>query len=142
VVTAAVRPPGFLDAHVGRLIATYRQRRDAMIAALERHFPSGCTWTRPDGGLFLWVTVPPSLDTQSLLPAALAAGVAYVPGAPFWVDRPVHNTLRLNFSRHARSHRYRHPPGSTPRRVSAGVTSIADRSDPTIRRIRRNFRPR
>jgi 2-aminoadipate transaminase len=112
VVTAAVRPPGFLDAHVGRLITTYRQRRDAMIAALERHFPSGCTWTRPDGGLFLWVTVPPSLDTQSLLPAALAAGVAYVPGAPFWVDRPVHNTLRLNFS-HA-----------TPDRIDTGIRRL------------------
>jgi len=83
-----------------------------MIAALERHFPSGCTWTRPDGGLFLWVTVPPSLDTQSLLPAALAAGVAYVPGAPFWVDRPVHNTLRLNFS-HA-----------TPERIETGIRRL------------------
>ncbi|MFO1452583.1 MAG: PLP-dependent aminotransferase family protein [Opitutaceae bacterium] len=98
VVTETVRVPGFLDAHVARLIAAYRLRRDAMLAALERHFPAGCTWTRPDGGLFLWVTVPPALDTHAFLPTALAGKVAYVPGAPFWVDLPVRNTLRLNFS--------------------------------------------
>ncbi|MBP8257259.1 MAG: aminotransferase class I/II-fold pyridoxal phosphate-dependent enzyme, partial [Opitutaceae bacterium] len=73
-------------------------RRTQMLAALRRHFPADCTWTTPEGGLFLWVTAPASIDTAALLPQALTQKVAFVPGAPFWVNRPVRNTLRLNFS--------------------------------------------
>jgi 2-aminoadipate transaminase len=60
--------------------------------------PEGWTWTKPDGGLFLWVRGPESVDTTQLLEQALARNVAFVPGAPFWVNRDVKNTLRLNFS--------------------------------------------
>lgn len=87
-----------MAAHLARLRATYASRRDTMLAALERHFPEGSTWHRPDGGLFLWVCVPAGLDTARLLPAATAQNVAYVPGEPFWVGPAVRHTLRLNFS--------------------------------------------
>jgi 2-aminoadipate transaminase len=93
-----LRPPGVLAAHLATLGAAYGRRRDAMLRALERHLPAGCVWTKPAGGLFLWVEVPPEIDTIPLLRAALARQVAFVPGEPFWVGRPARNTLRLNFS--------------------------------------------
>ncbi len=93
-----VREPGVVTAHVAKLCAVYGRRRDVMLAALARHFPSGCSWTQPDGGLFLWATLPESIDTLELLKTAARQKVAFVPGAPFWVDSPVKNTMRLNFS--------------------------------------------
>jgi DNA-binding transcriptional MocR family regulator len=79
---------------------TYRRRRDAMLAALEATAPAGTAWTRPEGGLFVWVTLPESVDTRALLPRAIEeAKVAFVPGAAFYFDGRGHNTLRLNFSR-------------------------------------------
>jgi len=93
-----VRQPGVFGAHIERLRAAYGRRRDAMLGALERHLPDGCRWTRPDGGLFIWVEVPPRIDTLELLTAAMAQKVAFVPGEPFWVDHAPRNTLRLNFS--------------------------------------------
>ncbi len=93
-----LRQPDFLSTHVARLCTVYAERRDAMLAALEKHLPDGCTWTQPDGGLFLWVTLPAHLDTTPLLRVAAAAHVAFVPGASFWVGPPRHNTMRLNFS--------------------------------------------
>ncbi len=93
-----VREPGVVTAHVATLCSVYGRRRDVMLDALARHLPAGCTWTKPDGGLFLWVTLPESIDTLELLKAAAQQKVAFVPGAPFWVDSPVKNTMRLNFS--------------------------------------------
>jgi 2-aminoadipate transaminase len=91
--------PGALDAHLNVLLSAYRRRRDAMLDALARHLPEGCTWTKPEGGLFLWVTLPPRLDAVELLQTAMARKVAFVPGQPFWVGEDVpRNTLRLNFS--------------------------------------------
>jgi len=84
--------------HLSALIAAYRERRDAMLAALGDHMPEGCTWTRPDGGMFLWVTLPESIDATHLLQHARAHKIAFVPGEPFWLDAPKRNTLRLNFS--------------------------------------------
>jgi 2-aminoadipate transaminase len=89
---------GVLEAHVETLRDVYRRRRDVMLAALSRELPSGCTWTRPEGGLFLWVTLPSDVDTTELLYVAAREKIAFVPGAPFWVGEPVRNTLRLNFS--------------------------------------------
>jgi 2-aminoadipate transaminase len=89
---------GFLDGHVRRLRRAYGERRNAMLAALERHFPKAVRWTRPDGGLFLWVTLPESLDAALLLEEALREKVAFIPGAPFHADGRGSNTLRLNFS--------------------------------------------
>lgn len=98
VVWRALSRPGFLEAHLARLRAAYARRRDAMLDSLARHFPEGCTWTRPDGGLFLWMTLPEGVDAAGLLPGCAEAKVAFVPGAPFWVGAPKRGTLRLNFS--------------------------------------------
>jgi 2-aminoadipate transaminase len=89
---------GFLDSHVRLIRKTYGERRDAKLEALERSFPSGVRWTRPQGGLFLWVTLPAGLDATDLLRDALAEKVAFVPGAPFFPDGGGQETMRLNFS--------------------------------------------
>jgi 2-aminoadipate transaminase len=89
---------GFLDRHVRELRRVYGQRRLAMLNALERHFPPGVRWTRPDGGLFLWVSLPRLLDSQELLERALEAKVAFVPGAAFHPAGGGAHTMRLNFS--------------------------------------------
>lgn len=98
IVHHYVSQPGVLAAHVKMLRSIYAHRRDLMLAALERGLPAGCTWTKPSGGLFLWVTLPAQLDTTALLATAAREKIAFVPGAPFWVGEPVRNTLRLNFS--------------------------------------------
>jgi 2-aminoadipate transaminase len=89
---------GFLDNHIEKIREVYRERRDVMLKALEAHFPEGCTWTRAQGGLFVWAEVPPSVDTRELLVEALQENVAFVPGQSFHPDRSGHNTMRLNFS--------------------------------------------
>lgn len=88
---------GFLDQHVPTIRARYKAQRDAMRAALERHLPAGCQWQLPAGGMFFWVTLPEGFDTLALLPKAVEAGVAYVPGAAFYASEPHMNTLRLSF---------------------------------------------
>ena len=98
IVEHYVRQPGVLAAHVKTLCSVYGHRRDVMLNALERHFPAGCSWTRPSGGLFLWATLPDKIDTTALLQIAAREKIAFVPGAPFWVGEGVKNTLRLNFS--------------------------------------------
>jgi DNA-binding transcriptional MocR family regulator len=69
-----------------------------MLAALEAHFPRSARWTRPEGGMFVWVTLPEPLDADDLLRRALDADVAFVPGRSFHADDSGRNTLRLNFS--------------------------------------------
>lgn len=77
----------------------YRLQRDAMLAGLERHMPPGATWTRPEGGMFVWLTLPGGLDAQTLLRAAmLEEKVLFVPGAPFFTDGSGRDTVRLSFS--------------------------------------------
>jgi 2-aminoadipate transaminase len=78
------------------LVGVYRGRRDACLAALERHFPPGTTWTRPAGGFYVWVTIP-GADTKAMLPEAVAHGVAYVPGTAFYADGSGRDRLRLAF---------------------------------------------
>jgi DNA-binding transcriptional MocR family regulator len=87
------------DRQTPTLISAYRARRDAMLAALARHMPEGVRWTRPEGGMFVWVTLPDGLDGAELLAAALQEErVAFVPGSAFFDDRGGRNTLRLNFT--------------------------------------------
>ena len=86
------------DAHLRRLRTLYGERLDAMLAAIERSFPAGTHWTRPEGGLFVWVSLPQGLDAEELLADAMRDRVAFVPGAPFYPAVPCHETLRLNFS--------------------------------------------
>jgi 2-aminoadipate transaminase len=89
---------GFLDEHVPSIRCAYRERRDAMLTAMEEHFPAGVKWTHPQGGLFLWVTLPEEIDATSLLQAAIEQQVVFVPGAAFYPNNGQLNTLRLNYS--------------------------------------------
>jgi 2-aminoadipate transaminase len=84
--------------YVEDLVGLYRRRRDTMIAALREHFPAEATWTEPEGGLFIWATLPEYIDTGDLLARALRADVAFVPGAAAYVDGRGRNSMRLNFS--------------------------------------------
>ena len=88
----------FLKVHVQRIRQVYRERRDIMLDAMKHHFPPSVHWTRPQGGLFLWVTIPEDLDTTTILEKAVANKVAFVPGTAFYPDGSGHNTSRLNFS--------------------------------------------
>ena len=88
---------GFLDTHLPKVRARYKAQRDAMRYALDRHLPAGCRFNVPAGGMFFWVELPETLDATALLPQAVDAGMAYVPGAPFYCDTPRANTLRLSF---------------------------------------------
>ena len=89
---------GFLEKHVPVIRKLYRERRDAMLAALEEYFPDTVSWTHPQGGLFLWVTVPEGIDTAQLLSDALEYRIAFVPGAAFHANGGGTNTMRLSFS--------------------------------------------
>jgi 2-aminoadipate transaminase len=89
---------GFLDEHVKEIREMYRQRRDAMLAAMSRHFPEGTSWTRPQGGLFLWVKLPEGVDCLDLIDAAVEQKVAFVPGTAFYADGRGRDALRLTFA--------------------------------------------
>lgn len=84
--------------NLGALVQTYRSRRDAMLTALEEHFPSDASWTKPSGGFFVWVTLPDYFDTPALLAAAVDRKVAYVPGTGFYPDGRGRQQMRLCFS--------------------------------------------
>ena len=87
-----------IDANVDRIRDVYRQRRAAMTRALEREMPEGVTFSRPQGGLFLWVELPESLDARQLLSRCLQQEVAFVPGGAFYPNGGRENAFRLNFS--------------------------------------------
>ncbi|GAA3023388.1 PLP-dependent aminotransferase family protein [Actinokineospora globicatena] len=91
----------------------YRDRRDALLAGLEQHMPAGCSWTRPDGGFFVWLTVPEGVDTKAMQPRAVTARVAYVPGTGFYADGFGSRQMRLSFC---------YPP---PERITEGVRRLA-----------------
>ncbi|MGA7463690.1 MAG: PLP-dependent aminotransferase family protein [Candidatus Korobacteraceae bacterium] len=97
VVYEAARD-GFIDEHVKLIRATYKERRDAMLEALRDFFPPDVSWTHPHGGLFLWVTMPPGVDSSRLLDLALRQNVAFVPGDPFFPNGDAGSHMRLNFS--------------------------------------------
>ena len=99
VVAYEVAKDGFIDEHVRTIRKVYRERRDVMLSAMEQHFPEGVTWTRPQGGLFLWVTLPEGLDCDRLFKAAVDQKVAFVPGYSFFPDEADgFRNFRLNFS--------------------------------------------
>ena len=89
---------GALDANLQKSIALYREKRDKMLSLLEKYMPEGVSWTHPEGGLFLFLTLPEGFDTVALYDRALSAGVAYVAGSFFYPDGSHRNTMRLNFS--------------------------------------------
>ncbi len=89
---------GMLDENLPKSIALYKDKRDHLLSLLEKYMPEGVTWTHPEGGLFLFLTLPENIDTVALYDKALSAGVAYVSGAFFHTDGSGKNTMRLNFS--------------------------------------------
>ena len=86
------------DAQVAKARSHYRQRRDAMLRALQRHMPEGATWTVPKGGLFVWLRLPEQVDASVLLDRALKEGIAFVPGAAFYFADGGRNAARLSYS--------------------------------------------
>ncbi len=105
---------GFLNDFVPLLIDNYRERRDAMLESLDQYFLPEISWTRPEGGMFLMVTLPQRMDATALLPRALQLGVAYVPGEEFHLNGEGRNTLRLNFS------------NARPAQIKTGIKRLAD----------------
>lgn len=89
---------GLLLEHIKHIVAAYKEKRDLMLQMLKEHMPEGVSWTHPEGGLFLWLTMPKQLDAAKLLPRALENNVAYVSGVDFYPQADVHNDMRLNFS--------------------------------------------
>ena len=87
-----------IDAHIATIIRQYGLQKEAMIKAITGFFPKEVSFTNPEGGMFLWVTLPEGLSSLQLFETAIAQKVAFVPGTPFYVDRKDSNTLRLNFS--------------------------------------------
>jgi len=92
----------------------YRDRRDAAISALEQHMPEGCSWNRPDGGFYVWVTVPEGIDTKAMLPRAITQRVAYASGTGFYADKLGSRQLRIS---------YCYP---TPERIREGIRRLAN----------------
>ena len=99
-IAADICRRGLLKPHVRRLRQVYKERRDTMLDALIEFWPAGCSWTHPQGGLFLWARVPESIDTKLFLnEVAIKEKVAYVPGISFYPNQDGgHNAMRLNFS--------------------------------------------
>ena len=97
---------------IASFVDLYRVRRDAMLESLDAHFPKEATWTKPGGGFYVWVTLPPEIDTKAMVPKAIVAKVAYVPGSAFYADGFGSWQMRLS---------YCHP---TPERIREGVKSL------------------
>ena len=104
---------GLLDTHVPTIRARYKLQRDAMEVALEKHLAGLAQWQKPAGGMFFWLDLPAGLDAMALLPEAVDAGMAFVPGEPFYATAPARNTLRLSFVSVAAD------------RIEAGVAALA-----------------
>ena len=97
MVVHEVVKDGFLAEHIPTIRTLYANQCQAMLDAMEEQFPAGVTWTRPEGGMFIWVELPKQIDATKLLDQAIAARVAFVPGAPFYANNPDTHTLRLSF---------------------------------------------
>ena len=112
-VAAEFLRSGRLDANLKKTIALYKSKRDLLLRLLEEHMPEGVRWTRPEGGLFLFLTMPEGFDAVKFYDKALDAGVAYVAGEFFHPDRSGKNTMRLNFS------------FMSPERITEGIKLLA-----------------
>jgi 2-aminoadipate transaminase len=102
-----------IDTHIRRIREVYRYQRDIMVKIIEETFPPEVTFTRPDGGMFLWVTLPPGFSTMDLFNIAIKENVAFVPGDPFYTDGSGSNTMRLNYS------------NSDDERIVEGITRLS-----------------
>ena len=99
-------------AQIASFTKLYKVRKDAMLESLEKYFPKGTSWTKPEGGFYVWITLPPEIDTNALMPKAIVAKVAYVPGTAFYADGFGTWSMRLS---------YCYP---TPERIKEGVKSL------------------
>ncbi len=97
---------------IASFVQLYKARRDAMLETLDQYFPESATWTRPEGGFYIWVNLPAGVDTKALMPKAIVAKVAYVPGTAFYADGLGSWSMRLS---------YCHP---TPERIREGVKAL------------------
>ncbi|MEO7495990.1 MAG: PLP-dependent aminotransferase family protein [Massilia sp.] len=97
MVVHEVIKDGFLDRHIPTIRTLYANQCQVMLDAMAECFPEGVSWTRPEGGMFIWVTLPKNMDAMKLLDQAIAAKVAFVPGAPFYANDGAANTFRLSF---------------------------------------------
>jgi 2-aminoadipate transaminase len=97
MVVHEVIKDGFLEQHIPKIRALYGDQCQVMLDAMAQHFPAGVEWTKPEGGMFIWVTLPKHIDAMKLLDEAIAQKVAFVPGSPFYANEPATNTLRLSF---------------------------------------------
>ncbi|MFM8235979.1 MAG: PLP-dependent aminotransferase family protein [Actinomycetota bacterium] len=107
---------------ISSFVELYKARRDAMLETLDAHFPKSATWTRPQGGFYVWVTLPPEIDTKAMMPKAIVAKVAYVPGTAFYADGLGSWSMRLS---------YCYP---TPERIREGVKALAGVVEQEIQR--------
>jgi len=98
MITHDIMQRGILAAHSKIIRKVYGERRHIMTSAMQEHFPPGVTWTKPEGGLFMWAVTPETVDTMKLLQSAVEKKVAFVPGSVFYPDEDGQNTMRLNFS--------------------------------------------
>ena len=89
---------GFLEEHLPNVREIYRAQGSCMLDAIQKEFPASVSWTKPEGGMFIWVTLPEHMDSAKLLEKAIAQNVAFVPGAPFYSGGGRANTLRLSFA--------------------------------------------
>lgn len=113
-VAAEFLSSGRLDENLKKSIELYKGKRDLLLGLLELHMPEGITWTHPEGGLFLFLTMPEGFDAVKFYDTALDAGVAYVAGEFFHPDRSGKNTMRLNFS------------FMSPERITEGIKLLAE----------------
>ncbi|WP_240912218.1 MULTISPECIES: PLP-dependent aminotransferase family protein [unclassified Thermococcus] len=97
-VTWTFMRKGLLKKHIQRLIEFYKPKRDAMLEALDEFMPENVNWTRPEGGMFIWLTIDGNVDTKEILEEAVKRGVAYVPGKVFYALKGGENQMRLNFT--------------------------------------------
>lgn len=97
-IAARYMEKGLIDSKIKDIVDLYRSKRDVMLESLEKYMPEEITWTRPQGGLFLFVTCPEHIDTNAMFTKAIAQNVAYVSGNSFYCNGKGHNTMRLNFS--------------------------------------------
>jgi 2-aminoadipate transaminase len=104
---------GELEPHLEKLRHIHRQRRDALLAALDENLAGEAEWTEPEGGLFVWLTLRKGIDTWELFEQSIARRVAYIPGAAFAVEGGAENTMRLSFS------------NVTPAKIETGIARLA-----------------
>ena len=97
MVVHEVVKDGFLDKHIPTIRELYGNQCKAMLDAMDQHFPKEATWTKPEGGMFIWVELPQHINAMELLDEAIKNKIAFVPGAPFYANEPATNTLRLSF---------------------------------------------